>query len=103
MRGENNSVLYSDVLDQRAYLRNLVGGQAISGLVHYDQLRFMNDCLSDAYTLPVTARQVFDQPVAEMGYAAAVFSFFQRWLDSHSFHSPQLSGINEVFIYRQVQ
>jgi len=32
-----------------------------------------------------------------------LWGFFQRWLDSHSFHSPQLSGINEVFIYRQVQ
>ena len=103
MGGEQYGMVRGNLLDKLPHLENLVGVEAVGRLVEDDELRPVHDGLGDTEALLVTAGQVADEPLAEVGDAATLLHLLHGGADKAGRHGPQLGAVHEVLVHGVVR
>ena len=103
MRGKQNGMINSNLLDQLANLKNLIRVQPVRRLVQHHEFRTMYDGLRYSQTLLIPAGKITDQPLAEMSDTAPFLGHLYSLLDFLGFHQSQFRTKFKIFINRVVR
>ena len=98
VRRQDQAVIASQILYQRADLADLVGIESDGGFVEDDHVGFMDDGLGNAHALLVPLGERTDQPAAHVAQAAAVPGTLHRRRQRTGLDLMQAACQAQVFI-----
>ena len=103
VRGKQDGMIDRNLFNQFTYFKNLIRVQTIRRFIQHDKLRIMHDRLRYSQPLLVSARKITNESLAEMGYTATLFGYFNRLLDLFGIHESHFCGKRKIFIHRVIR